>query len=113
MGEEADKKDQQEKKKKKKSKSKKKKSKTKSKDDKNEANKKETPEGVHQVVTASDHVTSSDQVVDGKDKEDDDELSRQRQERRERAWLLEDEKRESERQKAGQDEADESNMSGE
>ena len=113
MGEEADKKDQQEKKKKKKSKSKKKKSKTKSKDDKNEANKKETPEGVHQVATASDHVTSSDQVVEGKDKEDDDELSRQRQERRERAWLLEDEKRESERQKAGQDEANESNMSGE
>lgn len=64
------------------------------------------------MVAASDQVTSSDQVVDGKDKEDE-ELSRQRQERRERAWQLEDEKRESERQKAGQDETNESNMSGE
>ena len=126
LGEEADKKEQQgdsssgKKKKKKSSKSKKKKSKTKSKDDnigkeseQKEATKNENQEGVGQVVTASDQVAASDQVVEGKDKDAEDELGRQRQERRERAWQLEDEKRESERKKAGQHDTDDNNMSGE
>ena len=64
-------------------------------------------------VAPSEQATVSDQTVNGKDGEADDESSQQRQERREKAWQLEDEERERERQRVGQDEVDNNNMSGE
>ena len=95
-----------------KKKKKKKKKKSKSKEKKSKA----IPEEVKSVQDEGDKnegqvVAASDKADDGKAKVAEDELSRQKQERRERAWLLEDEKRERERQKEGQDE--EENMSGE